>query len=1243
MRTGTLSAVERLILLTLILVAGATGKDGVASAQSIPVTLSSDAPDPVAGPFTVQAQFGAKVMGFTAQDLITTHATVSNFKAFSCTLLAAGWDNCLAIRADGTLAGWRDSYIYTIGEVPAGNNFVAVAAGGTHNLALRIDGTVAAWGYNNYGQCNVPAGNDTVAIAVGFSHSLALHGDGTLAAWGLNLDGQCNVPAGNNFVAIAAGDYHNLALRSDGSLVAWGDNLDGQCNVPAGNNYVAITGGENHSLALRSNGSLAAWGDNSYGQCDVPAGTNFVAIAAGGNHGLALRADGSLTAWGRNNYGQINVPAGNNFVAVGAGKEHCLALRSDGTVAAWGNNTYGQTNVPAGLVVRQPLTFSNFTLTPTSFGEVAVAVPSGVAQGVDARTNAESNKLTRTYNGAGSLQITITPADVVALGAKWRRVGTTTWLESGATETAIAVGDHPVEFKPIHGWTQPANITVPIVHAQTTAETGTYSAATIAVTLSSDAPTSITGPFMVKAQFNDRISGFSTEDLVTTRATVSNFKSFSCSSLVVKNSSSPDDRDFFVLGTDGALNAWGDNLYGECNVPAGNNYVAVAAGELFGMALRLDGSLAAWGDNSYGECNVPAGNNYVAIAAGATHCLALRADGSITTWGNTHSPGSVLWNVPAGNNFVAIGAGVYHSVALRADGTLVAWGFNTNGQCTVPTGNNFTAIAAGPKYNLALCADGSLAAWGYQFDGQLNVPAGNDFTAIAAGQMHCLALRADGSLVTWGDTDWGELDVPAGNDFVAIAAGNLHSLALHADGTLTAWGENENDICIVPEGLDALPPITISSFTMTPSGIGQVAVAIPAGVAQGENSRPNAASNKLTRSYYGVGSLQVNITPAEAVAAGAKWRRVGTTPWLSSGATETGLVATQWEIEYKDVADWTRPANQTPVLVNGQTTQVSGVYLRHTGTLRVTLTPAGAIAVGAAWSIDGGANWQASGASLSLPTGSYTVKYKSITDWLAPADSAPTIQKDQETAVSGTYLPTGNLQVTITPAKAITAGAQWRRVGTTPWLASGASETLAVGLFMVEFKTVTGWVAPSSRGVTIAQGQTATSTGAYTRPSVTLSSTAPNPTSTSPIPVTATFSSALTDFDAGELILTNATATDFAGSGTSYTFKLIPKLPGQVSVSIAGSTPLIRNYTGLATEVWVNFAWRGSEIGSPAQPYNTLTEGVAAILAGCPIKLVGPNVSGEKLRITKAMRLEAVTGAVRIGVNGVAIPAPPSN
>lgn len=70
-------------------------------------------------------------------------------------------------------------------------------------------------------------------------------------------------------------------------------------------------------------------------------------------------------------------------------------------------------------------------------------------------------------------------------------------------------------------------------------------------------------------------------------------------------------------------------------------------------------------------------------------------------------------------------------------------------------------------------------------------------------------------------------------------------------------------------------------------------------------------------------------------------------------------------------------------------------------------------------------------------------------------------------------------------------------------------------------------------------------------PTVVFSTTASNPTNMSPIQVTATFSEPVTGFSIAKISRTNATKSNFAGSGTTYTFDLTPLAPGPVSTSLA--------------------------------------------------------------------------------------------
>ena len=82
---------------------------------------------------------------------------------------------------------------------------------------------------------------------------------------------------------------------------------------------------------------------------------------------------------------------------------------------------------------------------------------------------------------------------------------------------------------------------------------------------------------------------------------------------------------------------------------------------------------------------------------------------------------------------------------------------------------------------------------------------------------------------------------------------------------------------------------------------------------------------------------------------------------------------------------------------------------------------------------------------------------------------------------------TGSLKVTLEPAGAVTADAQWKADGGS-WQDSGTTlSDLSVGSHTVSFKTINGWTAPSAQSVAVISGQTETATGTYTEGGSTLS------------------------------------------------------------------------------------------------------------------------------------------------------------
>jgi alpha-tubulin suppressor-like RCC1 family protein len=65
------------------------------------------------------------------------------------------------------------------------------------------------------------------------------------------------------------------------------------------------------------------------------------------------------------------------------------------------------------------------------------------------------------------------------------------------------------------------------------------------------------------------------------------------------------------------------NNDGQCNVPPGRDFIAIAAGGYYSLALHKDGSAVAWGFNNNKQCDLPKDKKFTAVAAGEEHTLAI--------------------------------------------------------------------------------------------------------------------------------------------------------------------------------------------------------------------------------------------------------------------------------------------------------------------------------------------------------------------------------------------------------------------------------------------------------------------------------------------------------------------------------------------------------------------------------------------------------------------------------------------
>lgn len=140
--------------------------------------------------------------------------------------------------------------------------------------------------------------------------------------------------------------------------------------------------------------------------------------------------------------------------------------------------------------------------------------------------------------------------------------------------------------------------------------------------------------------------------------------------------------------------------------------------------------------------------------------------------------------------------------------------------------------------------------------------------------------------------------------------------------------------------------------------------------------------------------------------------------------------------------------------------------------LKVTLSPAGVVTAGARWSPDAGGTWYASGATVTLGTGTYTITFEPKSGWTTPAPltdvSLTSAYVTTPLALTATYTAatlslapdtltlSSNQQDTVINVTA-TAGLAWTATPSAGWLTiEGANSGTGNGAFTVRASNNSG-------------------------------------------------------------------------------------------------------------------------------------------------------------------------------------------
>ena len=249
-----------------------------------------------------------------------------------------------------------------------------------------------------------------------------------------------------------------------------------------------------------------------------------------------------------------------------------------------------------------------------------------------------------------------------------------------------------------------------------------------------------------------------------------------------------------AIRTDGQVECWGLNIYGQATPPAGT-FKQVSVRSFYTCGIRsggtTDGQVECWGRHEFGAATPPTGT-FKQVDTGRDYTCGIRSggttDGQIVCWTSAFERGGNYGHLPPAETFKQFAAWFMHTCGVKTDGQVVCWGINEWGRANPPAGT-FRQVDVGGRHSCGVKTDGQVVCWGNNEWGQLNSPAGT-FKQISAAVGHSCGVKTDDSVVCWGHNGSGETNPPAGA-YRQVSSGSRYSCGVRTDGRVACWGRDE--------------------------------------------------------------------------------------------------------------------------------------------------------------------------------------------------------------------------------------------------------------------------------------------------------------------------------------------------------------------------------------------------------------------------------------------------------------------
>ena len=265
-----------------------------------------------------------------------------------------------------------------------------------------------------------------------------------------------------------------------------------------------------------------------------------------------------------------------------------------------------------------------------------------------------------------------------------------------------------------------------------------------------------------------------------------------------------------AISDQGILRCWGDNTYGQIDVPEDLGPVSqVSAGYYVTCAIAAEDQLVCWGGDRYGLRVIPQDVGLVkSVGVGASYICVIEISNQLKCWG-----GDWRWQsgTPAGSDpVIQVSVGPTHFCAVTADHIAKCWGSNWSGEASVPSDlGQVSQVVASADWSCAITLAGKIRCWGEDiwwthylssFPTVTNISVGGTgYSGIdyLCGQANSKVLSCIGTLSYNGYPEPVDLGTISKVDLGATSA-----CAISEAGALRCWGSNTLGQTDIPPALD---------------------------------------------------------------------------------------------------------------------------------------------------------------------------------------------------------------------------------------------------------------------------------------------------------------------------------------------------------------------------------------------------------------------------------------------------------